>query len=73
MSNKFDGYLVLRKFGTCDAQVLEKLTHPKVEFYFNDLKCADCYRSLEKPYFKDNVPNRKKTFTLGYRYAPRLL
>ena len=68
-----DGYLVLRKYGSCDASVLSLFEDDSVNWYVADLGCADCYTTHNTGYFKSDVSARKKTFTLGYRYSKFLI
>jgi len=68
MQSSFDGYLVMRNYESCDHSVLALFDDPSVNWYFNDLGCEDCYTTHNTGYFKSNVSNKRKTFTLGYRF-----
>jgi len=72
MQSQYDGYLVMRKYQSCDASVLEKFADPSVNWYFTDLTCGDCYTSHMSGYYKNDVSNKKKTFTLGYHFSGSL-
>ena len=62
-----DGYIVIRKFGSCDQTVMAAFADPSVTWEMTDFSCGDCYTPHQGGYFKDDVSNKKKTFTLGYR------
>jgi len=68
MQSVYDGYLVMRKYASCDASVLEKFADPSVNWYFTDLTCVGCYTTHMNGYYKSDVSNKKKTFTLGYHF-----
>ena len=66
MTNRFDGYLVMRKYETCDASVFAALADDSVEWWITDLNAPASYTTHKQGYYKNDVPNKKKTFTLGY-------
>lgn len=68
MTNKYDGYMVIRKYLTCDASIMAMFDDPSVWWYVSDLSCTDCYTTHNMGYYKDDVSNKKKTFTLGYSF-----
>merc|ERR1711920_504093 len=68
MRSIYDGYLVMRKYESCDASVLEKFADPSVVWYVQDLSCEDCYTAHQGGYYKSDVSNKKKTFTFGYSF-----
>jgi len=68
MTNQFDGYLVMRKYETCDASVLAAMADDSVSWWFTDLNQPDYYTTHHTGYFKSDVSNKKKTFTLGYSF-----
>jgi len=63
-----DGYIVIRKYNSCDHTVMEKFADPSVTWEMTDFTCGDCYTSHQGGYFKNDVANKKKTFTLGYSF-----
>ena len=65
MEAEYDGYLLMRKYGSCNSNVLEKFMTAK--WWFTDVKCSNCYTSKSGYYFKQDVANKRKTFTLGYQ------
>ena len=62
-----DGYIVIQKFGLCNQSVMAAFADDSVTWHVSDFTCADCYEPHQGGYFKDDVPNKKKTFTFGYR------
>merc|ERR1719238_211496 len=63
-----DGYIVIRKYNSCDHTVMEKFADPSVTWEMTDFTCGDCHTSHQGGYFKNDVANKKKTFTLGYSF-----
>jgi len=68
MQTSYDGFLLVRKYGSCDASVMEKFADPSVNWWFTDLKCADCYTTHHTGYYKSDTPNKRKSFTMGYTF-----
>ena len=66
MTSRFDGYLVMRKYETCDVTALAALADDSVEWWITDLNAPGSYKTHKQGYYKNDVPNKKKTFTLGF-------
>jgi len=73
MPSEFDAFLVLRKNGLCDHNVLAKFADPSVDYWIVDQfkekfgeNCPDCYTSHGR-YHKTDTANKKKTLTIGFQ------
>lgn len=69
MQLEYDGYLVMRKYASCDDTVLAKFADPSVDFHFTDYLCSDCYTTHHTGYHKTDTAAKKRTFTVGYSYS----